>query len=88
MDKRLGQILVAQGAVTEGTLARALGYQRSAPSQTFRLGSILFSWNLVEEEELLAAPRLDNLASVHAGLAALLSVEEDVTPVVACSDTM
>jgi hypothetical protein len=55
MDKRLGQILVAQGAVSQGTLARALGYQRSSPSQTFRLGSILFSWNLVEEEELLAA---------------------------------
>ena len=37
---------------------------------------------LGEEEELLAAPRLDNLASVHAGLAALVAVDADVTPVV------
>ena len=36
---------------------------------------------LGEEEELLAAPRLDNLASVHAGLAALVAVDADVTPV-------
>ena len=34
---------------------------------------------LGEEEELLAAPRLDNLASVHAGLAALVAVDADVT---------
>ena len=31
---------------------------------------------LGEEEELLAAPRLDNLASVHAGLGALLAAAE------------
>jgi aspartyl aminopeptidase len=38
---------------------------------------------LGEEEELLAAPRLDNLASVHAGITALAAVTaEDVTPVV------
>jgi aspartyl aminopeptidase len=39
---------------------------------------------LGEEEELLAAPRLDNLASVHAGVTALLAAAErqpDVIPV-------
>jgi aspartyl aminopeptidase len=33
---------------------------------------------LGEEEDLLAAPRLDNLASVHAGLGALLAAADDV----------
>jgi aspartyl aminopeptidase len=38
---------------------------------------------LGEEEELLAAPRLDNLASVHAGITALCDLNgEGVTPVV------
>lgn len=38
---------------------------------------------LGEEEELLAAPRLDNLASVHAGITALIDIEsEGVAPVV------
>ncbi len=38
---------------------------------------------LGEEEELLAAPRLDNLASVHAGITALCAATaEGVTPVV------
>jgi aspartyl aminopeptidase len=37
---------------------------------------------LGEEEELLAAPRLDNLASVHAGLTALLDAAASGAPVV------
>jgi type II secretion system (T2SS) protein E len=55
MDRRqIGQILVAQGTVSEAGLARALGYQR-ATSHTLRLGSILFTWDLLAEETLLAA---------------------------------
>jgi aspartyl aminopeptidase len=37
---------------------------------------------LGEHEELLAAPRLDNLASVHAGLGALLAAADDAAGVV------
>lgn len=51
---QIGQILVAQGAVSEAVLARALGYQRST-SQIFRLGSILFNWDVIAEDKLLAA---------------------------------
>lgn len=55
MDRpQIGQILIAEGAVSEAVLARALGYQR-ATSQTFRLGSILFNWDLLAEDKLLAA---------------------------------
>ncbi len=60
MDRpQIGQILVADGAVSEAVLARALGYQR-ATSQTFRLGSILFNWDLLGEDTLLAA-----LSKIH-----------------------
>ena len=37
---------------------------------------------LGEHEELLAAPRLDNLASVHAGLCALLAAADDAAGVI------
>ncbi|OLT11300.1 M18 family aminopeptidase [Pseudonocardia sp. CNS-139] len=37
---------------------------------------------LGEEEELLAAPRLDNLASVHAGIGALLAAADGVAGVI------
>jgi aspartyl aminopeptidase len=37
---------------------------------------------LGEHEELLAAPRLDNLASVHAGLGALLAAADDAAGVI------
>ncbi|MGI9000531.1 MAG: M18 family aminopeptidase [Pseudonocardia sp.] len=37
---------------------------------------------LGESEELLAAPRLDNLASVHAGIGALLAAADDVSGVI------
>lgn len=60
MDRlQIGQVLVAEGAVSEAVLARALGYQR-ATSQSFRLGSILFNWDLLAEDKLLAA-----LSKVH-----------------------
>ncbi len=60
MDKpRIGQILIAEGAVSEEALARALGYQR-ATSQNLRLGSILLNWDLLGEDQLLAA-----LAKLH-----------------------
>jgi hypothetical protein len=56
---QIGRILVAQGAVSEAVLARALGYQRST-SQIFRLGSILLNWDVLAEDKLLAA-----LAKLH-----------------------
>ncbi len=56
---RLGQILVADGALSDNEIARALGYQRFMP-EMFRLGSILLNWELIAEDALLAA-----LAKLH-----------------------
>ena len=50
----IGQILIADGAVSEEAVARALGYQR-ATRQNIRLGSILLDWDLLAEDKLLAA---------------------------------
>jgi hypothetical protein len=51
---RLGQILVADGTLSDSEIARALGYQRFAP-EPYRIGSILLNWELIAEEALLAA---------------------------------
>lgn len=56
---RLGQILVADGSLSDNEIARALGYQRFA-HERFRIGSILLNWELIAEDALLAA-----LAKLH-----------------------
>jgi type II secretion system (T2SS) protein E len=56
---RLGQILVADGSLSDNEIARALGYQRFA-QEPFRIGSILLNWELIAEDALLAA-----LAKLH-----------------------
>jgi len=57
--RRIGEQLVADGALTEATLSRALGYQRLSGDK-MKLGSILLNWDLLEEDNLLAA-----LAKLH-----------------------
>jgi hypothetical protein len=57
--RRIGEQLVADGALTEATLSRALGYQRLSGDK-IKLGSILLNWDLLEEDKLLAA-----LARLH-----------------------
>jgi len=54
MRLRIGQILVADGVVTDDAVIRALGYQEHS-TEPFRLGSILLGWDLLEEDALLAA---------------------------------
>ena len=56
---RLGQILVADGSLSDNEIARALGFQRFA-QEPFRIGSILLNWELIAEDALLAA-----LAKLH-----------------------
>ena len=52
--RRIGQILVADGTVSDDAVGRALGYQKRA-TESFRLGSILVNWELLAEEALLSA---------------------------------
>ena len=53
MRVRIGQILVADGVVTEDAVVRALEYQELS-TEPFRLGSILLGWDLLAEAALLA----------------------------------
>jgi type II secretion system (T2SS) protein E len=57
--RRIGEVLVADGLLTENAVNRALGYQRLS-GDTIKLGSILLNWDLLDEESLLSA-----LAKVH-----------------------
>ncbi len=60
MEKhRIGEVLVAEGYVTEPAVQRALGFQRSS-GERVRIGSILLNWELLSEESLLAG-----LAKLH-----------------------
>ena len=75
------------GAPTEGDLVEFLAGEAGVDADEIAAHDLVVHdltppAGLGEEEELLAAPRLDNLASVHAGLAALMAVDADVTPVV------
>jgi type II secretion system (T2SS) protein E len=56
---RIGELLIAQGFLAPGAVHRALGFQKAA-GRPIRLGSILLSWDLIDEESLLKA-----LAAVH-----------------------
>ncbi|HKD12649.1 MAG TPA: hypothetical protein VKE50_11260, partial [Thermoanaerobaculia bacterium] len=51
--RRIGELLVAEGLLSESVIHRALGYQRLS-GERIKLGSILLDWDLLEEEALLA----------------------------------
>lgn len=51
--RRIGELLVAEGLISEASITRALGYQRVSGDRV-KLGSILLSWDLLAEEALLA----------------------------------
>jgi hypothetical protein len=56
---RIGEFLVAEGWLSAATVTRALGYQKSAAPRV-KLGSILLTWDLLDEGNLLKA-----LAALH-----------------------
>ncbi len=53
-QRRIGELLIAEGLVSETALARALEFQRSA-GRTLTLGGIFLNWGLLGEEALLEA---------------------------------
>ena len=57
--RRLGELLVAEGSLTEAAVARALHYQRMSGSGA-RIGTILLNWDLLSEETLVT-----QLARLH-----------------------
>jgi len=57
--RRIGELLVAQGSVTEAAITRALHYQRMSGSGA-RLGTILLNWDLLAEDRLI-----EQLARLH-----------------------
>jgi hypothetical protein len=56
---RIGELLVAEGLLTPAAVSRALGFQKSAAPRV-KLGSILLTWDLIDEGNLLKA-----LAALH-----------------------
>jgi hypothetical protein len=52
--RRIGEILVAEGALTEAAVNRALGYQRVSGDR-LKLGTILLHWDMLAEDGLLGA---------------------------------
>src|ERR1700693_3646693 len=52
--RRIGEILIAEGVLTEAAVNRALGYQRVS-GEHVKLGTILLNWDLLAEEGLLQA---------------------------------
>lgn len=50
--RRIGEILIAEGALTEAAVNRALRYQRVS-GERIKLGTILLNWDLLAEERLL-----------------------------------
>lgn len=57
--RRIGEVLIEDGVLTEATVSRALGFQKSSGDR-LRLGTILLTWDLLEEQSLLAG-----LAKLH-----------------------
>lgn len=57
--RRIGELLVAEGLLSEAAVQRALGFQRQAGDR-IKLGSILVNWYLLPEASLLSA-----LAKLH-----------------------
>ncbi|MFY9550484.1 MAG: hypothetical protein WAU32_04980, partial [Thermoanaerobaculia bacterium] len=56
---RIGELLVAEGVLSEGSVQSALGFQRNT-GEPFRLGTILLDRDLLGEESLLKA-----LSAIH-----------------------
>ncbi len=56
---RLGERLVAEGLLSPAAISRALGFQKLAAPRV-KLGSILLTWDLIDEASLLQA-----LAALH-----------------------
>ncbi len=56
---RIGELLVAEGLLSPSAIHRALGYQKEAAPRV-KLGSILMTWDLIDETSLLRA-----LATLH-----------------------
>ena len=56
---RLGERLVERGLLSPATVRRALGYQQEGAPRA-RLGSILLTWDLIDESALI-----DSLAALH-----------------------
>lgn len=52
--RRIGEILVAEGFLSEAGISRAVGFQRTSGDK-IKLGSILLTWDLIDEPALLAA---------------------------------
>ncbi|HTD53042.1 MAG TPA: hypothetical protein VK780_08455, partial [Thermoanaerobaculia bacterium] len=57
--RRIGELLVAEGLLSESAINRALGYQRVS-AERIKLGSILLNWDLLAEDALL-----ETLAKFH-----------------------
>ncbi len=51
--RRIGELLVSEGLLTESAVSRALGFQRLS-GERIKIGSILLDWDLLAEEALLA----------------------------------
>lgn len=52
--RRIGELLVSEGVLSEAALNRAVVFQRLS-RESVRLGSILLNWDLLREESLLLA---------------------------------
>jgi len=52
--RRIGEILVAEGVLTDAAVDRALGFQR-VTGECIKLGTILLNWDLLAEDALLRA---------------------------------
>ncbi len=50
--RRIGELLVAEGLLSEAAVNRALGFQRLS-GERIKLGSILLNWDLLQESDLL-----------------------------------
>jgi aspartyl aminopeptidase len=75
------------GAAAEGDLVEFLAQETGADPREIAAHDLVVHdltppARLGEHSELLAAPRLDNLSSVHAGLCGLLAAVDDVTGVI------
>ena len=73
--RRIGELLVAEGLLTEAAVERALGFQKLSVERV-KLGTILLNWELLAEESLLGAlSKLHGCPPVNWELLAAAKVE-------------